>query len=311
MKFSLGFLSQFQKLIAGAVFCLIFLYFFVSRRQEDKWEKLKKGLAESYGESPVSPTDSPVYAIDVEGNARYKRPSWLNWWPLKMGVELQPGDLVFVDDESKVVLFFITQDSIVTLPEGTLFHVGITVPQMSKLRTSGGVSSDISKKPEEKMKTPSAEMRFSTRVVQNPSLKKAGESGSDEEKNSEVVLLEDDLKIVRNTRNLPIAYPGPNVELHARRFPTSIPVTFNVTDKRIKLWGYLWKGRELEPQWSSVAASGFPRVPIEKPGTYVFQALSEDELYASPAITIRALKRGAADFLPKPENWLEGVRLFQ
>jgi len=311
MKFSLDFASKFQKIMAAAVFGLLVLFFITSRRQEDKWEKLKKGLAESYGESPVSPTDSPVYAIDVEGDARYKRPAWLNWWPLKMGVELQPGDLVYVDDASKVVLFFITQDSIVTLPEGTLFHVGLTVPQMSKLRTSGGVSSDISSKPEERMKEPNAEMRFSTRVIQNPSLKKAGESDSDAGKNTDVVVLDEDLKIVRNTRNLQIAYPGPNVELHARRFPTSIPVTFNVTDKRIKLWGYLWKGRELEPQWSSVAASGFPRVPIEKPGTYVFQALSEDELYASPAIMIRAVKRGATDFLPKPKNWLEGVRVFQ
>jgi hypothetical protein len=311
MKLSLGFLSQFQKVIAGAVFALIIVFFIVSRRQEDKWDKLKKGLAESYGESPVSATDSPVYAIDVEGSARYKRPSWLNWWPLKMGVELQPGDLVYVDDESKVVLFFITQDSIVTLPESTLFHVGLTVPQMSKLRTSGGVSSDIGAQPESRMESPNAEMRFSTRVIQNPSLKKAGEGDSDAGKNTEVVVLEDDLKIVRNTRNLKIAYPGPNVELHARRFPTSLPVTFQVTDKRIKLWGYLWQGRELEPQWSSVASSGFPRVPIEKPGMYVFQALSEDELYASPAIMIRAVKRGSEDFLPKPEKWLEGVRVFQ
>jgi hypothetical protein len=92
---------------------------------------------------------------------------------------------------------------------------------------------------------------------------------------------------------------------------TSIPVTFEVSDRRMQLWGYLWKGKELEPQWSSVASSGFPRVPIEKPGNYVFQAMSEDELYASPPILIRAVKRGEEDYLPEPENWLEGVRVYQ
>lgn len=311
MKLSFRLFSQFQKIIAAGVFALLVLFFVISRMQEDKWEKLKKGLAESYGESSVSPTDSPVYVIDLEGEASYKRPSWLNWWPLKMGIELQPGDLVYVEDNSKVVLFFVTQDSIVTLPEATLFHVGLSVPQMSKLRTSGGVSSDISGSPEKKVKSDSTELRFSTRVIQNPSLKKVPQKESDFKESNDVVVLEDELKIIRNTRPLKVAYPAPNVELHSRHFPTSIPVTFHVTDKRIKLWGYLWRGSELEPQWSSVAASGFPRVPIEMPGTYVFQALSEDELYASPAIMIRALKRGSVEFFPSPENWLEGMRLFQ
>jgi hypothetical protein len=311
MKLSLDFLSGFQKLIAGGVIALIAVLFVTSRRQDDKWERLKKGLAESFGEAPVSPTDSPVYAIDVEGEARYKRPAWLNWWPLKTGVELQPGDLVYVEDLSKVVLFFIGQDSIVTLPEGSLFHVGLTVPQMSKLRTSGGVSADVSDNAEKKVKSPLSEARFSTRVIQNPSIRKAGAPDSDPANRPPEVITENDLKIVRNTRTLNVRYPGPNIEIHASKFPTSIPVTFDVTEKTSKLWGYLWKGKELEPQWSSVAAAGFPRVPIEKPGMYVFQAMSEDELYASPAVMIRAVKRGEGDYLPKLENWLEGVRVFQ
>ncbi|MEN9530591.1 MAG: hypothetical protein RI932_2464 [Pseudomonadota bacterium] len=311
MKFSLGFLSGFQKFIAAGILVALVTLFFLNRRQEDKWERLKKGLAESYGESPVSPTDSPVYAIDLEGEARYKRPAWLNWWPLKPGVELQPGDLVYVSDESKVVLYFISQDSIVTLPEGTLFHVGLTVPQMSKLRTSGGVSSEIGGEPEKKVKSPLTEARFSTRVIQNPGIKKAGAPDSDPANRPPEVITDEDLKIVRNTRTLNIRYPGPNVEVYASKFPTSIPVTFEVSDRRMQLWGYLWKGKELEPQWSSVASSGFPRVPIEKPGNYVFQAMSEDELYASPPILIRAVKRGEEDYLPEPENWLEGVRVYQ
>ena len=49
MKFSLDFASKFQKIMAGVVFALIVLFFITSSRQEDKWEKLKKGLAESYG----------------------------------------------------------------------------------------------------------------------------------------------------------------------------------------------------------------------------------------------------------------------
>lgn len=312
MKLSLDFLSGFQKFLSASILVLIAVYFVMSRTQDDKWEKLKKGLAESYGETPVSPTDSPVYAIDVEGEARYKRPSWLNWWPLKSGIELQPGDLVYVEDFSKVVLFFISQDSIVTLPEGSLFHVGLTVPQMSKLRTSGGVSSDVASDAENKgVKDAANVASFSTRVIQNPAIKKAGETEADAAKAEPQVITEDELKIVRNTRTLGVRYPGPNVEIHAKKFPTSIPVTFDVNEKTTRLWGYLWKGRELEPHWSSVAAAGFPRVPIEKPGNYVFQAMSEDELYASPAILIRAVQRGKSDFLPKPENWLEGMRIFQ
>jgi hypothetical protein len=311
MKFSLEFLTGFQKFTATAVLVALVALFVLSRRQEDKWERLKKGLAESFGETPVSPTDSPVYAIDLEGEARYKRPAWLNWWPLKPGIELQPGDLVYVGDESKVVLFFINQDSIVTLPEGSLFHVGLTVPQMSKLRTSGGVSSEIGSEPEKKVKSPLTEARFSTRVIQNPAIKKAGAPESDPANRPPEVITDEDLKIVRNTRTLNIRYPGPNVEIFAGKFPTSIPITFEFSERPVQLWGYLWKGKELEPHWSSVGSVGFPRVPIEKPGTYVFQAMSEDELYASPAITIRAVKRGEENYLPEPEKWLEGVKVFQ
>ncbi|NBO38676.1 hypothetical protein EBU99_08845 [bacterium] len=311
MKFSLSFLSQFQKFVAGAVFALIIVYFLASRKQQDKWERMKKGLEESYGEAPVAATDSPVYTLDLEGEARYKKPSWLNWWPLKPGIELHPGDLVYVEDESKVVLFFLEQDSIVTLPEGSLFHVGLTVPQMSKLRTSGGVSSEISDNAEKKVKSPLTEARFSTRVIQNPGIKKAGASDTDPSNHPPEIVTEEDLKIVRNTRTLQVRYPGQNVEIIARQFPLSIPVTFDVNPKTGKLWGYLWKGKELEPSWSSVASSGFPRVPIEKPGTYVFQATSEDELYASPAITIHAVKRDDEDYLPELDNWFEGVRIFR
>ncbi|MEY3902657.1 MAG: hypothetical protein RL189_1963, partial [Pseudomonadota bacterium] len=175
MKLSSLELTQFQKVLGGLLFGLFVFYFLISRRQQDKWDVLKKGLAESYGESAFAPTDSPVYALDVEGEARYKKPAWLNWWPLKAGVELHPGDLVYVSDEAKVVLFFLDQDSLVTLPEGSLFHVGLTVPQMSKLRTSGGVSAEDAKDPEKKMKTDATEARFSTRVIQNPTIKKAGE----------------------------------------------------------------------------------------------------------------------------------------
>ena len=311
MKLSLEFLTGFQKLLSGSLLILIVIYFFMSRSQEDKWERLKKGLAESYGESPVSPTDSPVYPIDVEGEARYKRPSWLNWWPLKVGVELQPGDLVYVEDASKVVLFFIGQDSIVTLPEGSLFHVGLTVPQMSKLRTSGGVSAELGGDSNNKKESTVSQANFSTRVIQNPAIKKAGSKSGNSDNSPVGAFSDDELKVVRNTKPLVVRYPAPNIEIVAENFPTSIPVTFDVAEKTTRLWGYLWKGKELEPQWSSVASAGFPRVPIEEPGEYVFQAQSEDELFASQAIMIRAVKRGEGDFLPKPENWLEGMRIFQ
>lgn len=303
--------SKFQKILGALVLVSFFAFFVVSRRQEDKWEKLKKGLEETYGESKVAATDSPVYTIDLEGEARFKRSSWLNWWPLRVGVELHPGDLVWVADDSKVVLFFLEQDSLVTLPEGTLFHVGLSVPQMSKLRTSGGVSAELAGKVKDQIKNGAAEARFSTRVIQNPTLRKAGAKGEEEVKANIQELTDEDLKIVRNTRTLNIRYPGQFVELYADKFPTSIPVTFDQLPRNGKLWGYLWQGRDLEPQWSSVAAVGFPRVPIEKPGTFVFQALSDDELYASPPVVIRALKRGEEDYLPIDGQWFEGVRIYQ
>ena len=124
-------------------------------------------------------------------------------------------------------------------------------------------------------------------------------------------MTDEDLKIVRNTRTMPIRYPGPFVELYAHKFPTSIPVTFDQLPRSGKLWGYLWKGKELEPQWSSVGAAGFPRAPIEKPGTFVFQAMSDVELYASPPVVIRAIKRDEDDYLPEVGDWFEGVRIFQ
>lgn len=305
-------MTQFQKGLAGFVFAIFVIYFISSRRQRDKWDELKKGLAESYGESSIAATDSPVYALDVEGEARFKRAAWLNWWPLKSGVELHPGDLVYVDDEGKVVLFFLGQDSIVTLPEGSLFHVGLTVPQMSKLRTSGGVSAEIGSEPEKKVKEANNQARFSTRVIQNPTIKKAGEGEKEEVGQAQpAVVTEEDLKIVRNTRTMPIRYPGQFVQVYAEKFPTSIPVTFEQLPKLGKLWGYLWRGKELEPHWSSVGAAGFPRVPIDKPGTYVFQAMSDDELYASPAVVIKAMKRGDEEYLPEDEDWFEGVRIFR
>lgn len=311
MKLSSLELTQFQKVLGGLLFGLFVFYFLVSRRQQDKWDVLKKGLAESYGESAFAPTDSPVYALDVEGEARYKKAAWLNWWPLKAGVELHPGDLVYVSDDAKVVLFFLDQDSLVTLPEGSLFHVGLTVPQMSKLRTSGGVSAEDAKDPEKKMKNDATEARFSTRVIQNPTIKKAGEGDDAPAVQAALPVSDEDLKIVRNTRTMPIRYPGPFVELYADKFPTSIPVTFDQLPRNGQLWGYLWKGKELEPQWSSVGTAGFARVPIEKPGLFVFQAMSDDELYASPPIVIRAMKRDEEDYLPEDERWFEGVRIFQ
>ncbi|MEY4066046.1 MAG: hypothetical protein RIR26_2254, partial [Pseudomonadota bacterium] len=48
-----------------------------------------------------------------------------------------------------------------------------------------------------------------------------------------------------------------------------------------------------------------------KPGIYFFQATSEDELYASPAIMIRAFAREVAGFMPSPVAWIEGTRIFQ
>ncbi|NBW80829.1 hypothetical protein EBR21_03660 [bacterium] len=314
MKFNPGLLnqlSQFQRILAGVIFISLLVFFVTSRTQKNKWEILKKGLAESYGESPTPATDSPVYALDVEGEARYKRSSWLNWWPLKAGVELHPGDLVYVDDEAKAVLFFLEQDSIVTLPEGTLFHVGLTVPQMSKLRTSGGVSADLGAAPESKVKSPLTEARFSTRVIQNPTIKKAGASDDDPANRPADIITDEDLKIVRNTKPLTVRYPGPFVELITSKFPTSIPVTFDQLPRTGKLWGYLWRGKELEPHWSSLGAAGFPRVPIDKPGMFVFQAMSDDELYASTPIVIHAVKRDEDDYLPEDGKWFEGVRFFQ
>lgn len=314
MKLSEIEITKFQKILSAAVVAVFVLYFVSSRRQKDKWDTLKKGLAESYGESSTAATDSPVYALDVEGEARFKRAAWLNWWPLKTGVELHPGDLVYVEDEAKVVLFFLGQDSIVTLPEGALFHVGLTVPQSSKLRTSGGVSSELGDDPEKKQKPNANQAAFSTRVIQNPAIKKAGDVDKEEKAQAAApVVTDDDLKIVRNTRPMAVRYPGQFIELYVEKFPTSIPITFEQLPKYGKLWGYLWRGKELEPHWSSLGAAGFPRVPIDKPGTFVFQAMSEDELYASAPVMIRAVKRDddEDDYLPEDENWLEGVRIFR
>jgi hypothetical protein len=311
MKPSLSFMTYFQKILASIVIALLVFSFYLSRREEDKWERLQKGLAESFGESPVSATDSPVYVIDLDGEARYKRPTWLNWWNLKPGIELQPGDLVYVEDMSKVVLFFASQDSIVTLPEGSLFYVGVTIPQVSKLRTSGGLSSNAVKNSDGKIVSKASSARFSTRIVQNPNLQKAEAPAKKENEQGPEVSAYEDLQIIRNTRTLRVRYPSPYVEIYASKFPTSFPLTFEVDTQTGKLWGYLWSEREIEPMWSSVSVGGFPSVPVNKPGIYFFQATSEDELYASPAIMIRAFAREVAGLMPTPVEWIEGTRIFQ
>jgi len=222
----------------------------------------------------------------LEGEIHRKTPREVNWTKVKKAVKVSAGDLLFVPRGSSVKLFYLKEKSFLTLTEESIFEVEERLPAATKhkrlfgkARYGGGLQP----------RTPGEDGTFS-RLMLNPSdsapkSKDAGEASGA-------------LEVDRKVRSVSYANISKlQLKVVARRYPATLTLVVEDMDRAPLMFGYLWKtGASAEPVWNETSSARRTEseavafsIPIPSAGSFVFQAISEDDTLVTMPLRIEAL----------------------
>lgn len=234
--------------------------------------------------------ENPIAILfEIKGDVRTKSAAALNWVEGRAQLPLFAGDLVFSGNNGKARLEYIGIGATVLIGPNSLTTVRRMPPSLSKFRRSFGADRGR-RGGQSQSKTGERTMTLagSQDVGKNTPAQPVFDVG---------------LTLSRDVDVIPMLYPLGRVFLHARRYPSRIPVRLDKTWDGVGLWAFLWRlDDDLVPVWSGFSRGSFAGIPIPKAGTYKLQIVSEDEVRTTAPITIKATQ-GAALAL---KDWPSG-----
>lgn len=232
--------------------------------------------------------------LDFNGDVRLKRSDGLIWHELKKDSKLLKGDLLFIGNYASLKLRYVKEQASITLPPNSIFEVEETLPTATRQKRAFANSKyEGALRP--RMQDDSGNF---TRTIAAPSTENADAENS----------FSSGIVIDRIIRKLKVLQPLGDTVIVSDKFPTPFSVAVETTED-IRLNGYLWEFGSDSPVWMGTAINYFNQVQIPKAGKYLFQAMSEDERFATTPIHVEVrLKEKEGTIIP--QNWDTGKRTF-
>ncbi len=229
-----------------------------------------KGMKRSSEEKPVA----NVY--ESSGQISLKPKGESNWTRVAEKMDLFAGDSLFVHKDSTIRIEYYGAGASLVMKEFSFFIVGKNPPGYSRFkRKSGYGNSSIGF-----LRAQSSDSAFA-----KPTLEGANKSTSVQQNLG--------IQMQRDITRIPVIEPLGDVHLYVRNFPTFLSVKFEKTWDGVGLWCFVWSisAQSSEPVWVGFRKGSVQDIPIEKPGDYIVQIITEDESRTTRPIIVSAKKR--------------------
>ncbi len=282
--------------------------------------------------------DVPGWAFvsEVKGAVRHKRSYSSLWNRSSVGTKLYPGDKMFVEADSEVMLRYPALHASLYCSSPSMFTIDKNLANMrfkDKLFALSGKldSSDNKKDPKAKPTPPPSkpDRNDFLQLIERPGdkgdlkvepsaenkdeadkkLEQISFGLTDDEKSGRSTFLKFDtgvFSMVRQVHLLEWVFPRGTYDFVAAKFPSHMSAeVVNAPDNPV-LYAYLWSELELTPKWSGVSRGKFRNVVIPEPGNYRMQIFSEDDSAVSDVVYVNASTAGQAKSRLIPETWEDG-----
>lgn len=226
-------------------------------------------------------TPSDAVSSDMSGDVRMKCGDCASWRSISHPTTFLSGDLIYIGKGAKLNITYPKFKTSVALNESMIFSIDHRPPLFTKMsRNFNGVNMD-----------PLMQPKFSQAKKENQK-QKPKPDGSFSTDASELV-------ITRPIQRMNFSYPPLDFKIRATKYPATFSAALEKQFQGQAIWGYLWKkGDDQRPIWTGRSKGQFYEVKVPKRGDYVFQAVTEDDAFASAPITISAESIGT-DLIPK------------
>jgi hypothetical protein len=219
----------------------------------------------------------------ISGDVRIKRAYSASWRQVFSQTALRRGDQIFTGQNGSVHMEYFGLGASVSLGPYSHFVVTSQPPAFTSFRRNFGAESGKGINSNKQGKARADAGAGAIALNRNKYVPLAG-----------IVQEQTGITMMRDTDTIPILAPSNNVELYAKKFPTTLTVKLDETWNKTQLWGFLWKtSDEVTPEWSGYSRGSFAAIPIPSTGDYTLQIVTSDESRTSKPIQIRARKRGA------------------
>jgi hypothetical protein len=225
--------------------------------------------------SPNTLAKEPLADIGkVSGNVRVKRAHDIDWGILRRDEKLTADHQIATLANSEATLEFLGSKTKLHIPGNTMLDLGSALSDPGNLRRVFYLESTASaglSEHERKYATP-AFARVHWALKRRPEV--AREIGPAKE---------NDLSLSREIKSLARTAPKGDLNLVVSTFPAVVSASFrNPRGKDLVIHGYLWNEETgSDPVWEGTSTGYFASIPINRKGSYVFQAMSEDDTYVS------------------------------
>jgi hypothetical protein len=225
--------------------------------------------------SPNSLVKEPIANIGrVSGNVRVKRAHDIDWAIVRRDEKLTADYQIATLANSDATLEFLGSKTKLHIPENTMLDLGSALSDPGNLRRIFYLESSASEglsQMDKKYATP-AFARVHWALKRRPEV--AREIGPAKE---------NDLALLREVKSLTRTAPKGDLNLVVSTFPALVSASFrNPRGTDSVIHGYLWNEETgSDPVWEGTSSGYFASIPINRKGSYVFQAMSEDDTYIS------------------------------
>lgn len=266
----------------------------------------------------------------VNGSVKHKHAGSSLWMTSRVGDTLDPGDLVFIDNASSIMLRYPQKKTSIFNSKPALFEISENIGHMLHFERRFSLFGTFDKKPnlETTGEKDSILKNFISpfgKTFERPGdrdLAQKNENGKSIGQNVESELNFNNIHVdssgysrtikfgsnafslVREVDKIDWIFPKGDFEFFSESFPAEINIVLKNPNRSSWIYVFLWNSRSLVPKWTGVSKGRFRNVPIIEPGIYHLQAYSEDGSAASDWLKIDAKKGKAERFFP--EHWNDG-----
>lgn len=239
-----------------------------------------KGIKRPREEKPVA----NIY--EFSGQISLKPKGESNWTRVAEKMDLFAGDSVFVHKDGTIHIEYYGAGASLMMKEFSFFIVGKNPPGYSRFKRKSGYGN--------------SSIGFSREQSNDSAVAKPTMEGA---KKSTSVQQNLGIQMQRDITRILVIEPLGDVHLFARNFPTLLSVKFEKTWDEVGLWCFVWStsAHSSEPVWVGFRKGSVQDIPIEKPGNYIVQIITEDESRTTRPIVVSAKKRenGLPKFFPE------------
>jgi hypothetical protein len=259
-------------LLYGVLFTSIFLIL-TQFSQESLFKRRTEARIPLYYDQPYGKVTK------ISGKAEVQKEAFLGWSPLKPNQEVHWNDLVYVGENARLEILRKNGDALSLVGEciqRISDDLGLFPHLMRKFSWQQSRQDAVA--------TQSAEPHYFFRLI-------APHVDASRYLNiQQGVASSQRMTLIKNVKLRQVLRPVRDAVIIPSRFPTSVEIILGPARTSASSIGFLWNlQKQMAPEWTVLNPNRRVFVPLNEPGQFVFQVISEDEGEATRPLSLIVL----------------------